>query len=277
MRLATIRTPEGTRAVRLDGEHHVDLGFSDVDALLAHSDWRQLAARSGGATTPASEDDFAPVVVAPTKILCVGHNYSNHIREMGRDMPSYPTLFAKFADTLLGAHDDIVKPPETDALDWEVELAVVIGSPVRRATEEQAETAIAGFTVTNDISMRDWQFRTVEWTQGKTWDSSTPLGPYLVTPDELDGGVRPDLTVRTVVDDSVMQEDRTGTLLFDPVNLVQYVSTVIRLNPGDVIATGTPAGVGHARDPKVYLLGGETVRTEIGGLGVCVNRIVKNS
>jgi len=277
MRLATIRTTDGTTAVRRDGDEHVDLGFADVGALLAHPDWRQLAAASNGPRTVASAADFAPVVVQPSKILCVGHNYSNHIREMGRDMPSYPTLFAKFADSLLGAYDDIAKPPETDALDWEVELTVVIGAPVRRATEEQAAAAIAGFTVMNDVSMRDWQFRTVEWTQGKTWDSSTPLGPYLVTPDELDGGVRPDLTVRTVVDDAVMQEDRTGTLLFDPVNLVQYVSTVIRLNPGDVIATGTPAGVGHARDPKIYLLGGETVRAEIDGLGACVNRIVKNS
>ena len=277
MRLATVRTTNGTRAVRLDGEHHVDLGFSDVGALLAHPDWRHRAAASDGARTPASDADFGPVVVRPTKILCVGHNYSNHIREMGREMPSFPTLFAKFAESLLGAYDDIVKPPETDALDWEVELAVVIGTPVRRATEEQAEAAIAGFTVMNDISMRDWQFRTVEWTQGKTWDSSTPLGPYLVTPDELDGGVRPDLTVRTIVDDAVMQEDRTGTLLFDPVHLVQYVSTVIRLNPGDVIATGTPAGVGHAREPKIYLLGGETVRTEIDGLGACRNRVVKDT
>jgi len=277
MRLATIRTTDGTTAVRRDGDEHVDLGFADVGALLAHPDWRKLAAASDGPRTVASAADFAPVVVQPSKILCVGHNYSNHIREMGRDMPSYPTLFAKFADSLLGAYDDIAKPPETDALDWEVELTVVIGAPVRRATEEQAAAAIAGFTVMNDVSMRDWQFRTVEWTQGKTWDSSTPLGPYLVTPDELDGGVRPDLTVRTVVDDAVMQEDRTGTLLFDPVNLVQYVSTVIRLNPGDVIATGTPAGVGHARDPKVYLLGGETVRAEIDGLGACVNRIVKDS
>lgn len=277
MRLATIRTATGTTAVRRDGDFHVDLGFADVGALLAQPDWHGLAMSSPGSRTPASGADYAPVVLQPTKILCVGHNYSNHIREMGRDMPTYPTLFAKFADSLVGAHDDIVKPSETDALDWEVELTVVIGAPVRRATEQDAEAAIAGFTVMNDISMRDWQFRTVEWTQGKTWDSSTPLGPYLVTPDELDGTVRPDLTVRTVVDDVVMQQDRTGTLLFDPVHLVQYVSTVIRLNPGDVIATGTPAGVGHARDPKVYLVGGETVRAEIDGVGACVNRIVKNS
>ncbi|MEU9546581.1 fumarylacetoacetate hydrolase family protein [Streptomyces mirabilis] len=274
MRLATVRTPEGTRAVRLEGDKHVALGFPDVGALLAHPDWARVAAQANGESHPVLGADFAPVIPHPSKVVCVGHNYSNHIREMGREMPTFPTLFPKFADSLLGAHDDIVKPPETDALDWEVELAVVIGSPVRRATEEQAVAAIAGFTVMNDISMRDWQFRTVEWTQGKIWDSSTPLGPYLVTTDELDGGERPDVTVRTVVDGAVMQEDRTGTLLFDPVHLVRYVSTVIRLNPGDLIATGTPAGVGHARNPKTYLVGGETVVSEILGVGTCRNRVV---
>jgi acylpyruvate hydrolase len=275
VRLATVRTSNGTEAVRLEGEQHVRLGFADVGDLLSQADWRRLAAGTDGDVAPAANADFAPLVARPSKILCVGHNYTNHIREMGRELPSYPTLFAKFADSLIGAHDDIAKPPETEALDWEVELTIVIGAPVRRATEEQARAAIAGFTVMNDISMRDWQFRTVEWTQGKTWDTSTPLGPYLVTPDELDGGVQPDLTVRTVVDGTVMQEDRTGTLLFDPVHLVRYISTLVRLNPGDVIATGTPAGVGHARDPKLYLLGGETVVTEIDDLGACRNRVVK--
>jgi acylpyruvate hydrolase len=153
---------------------------------------------------------------------------------------------------------------------------VVVGTPVRRATEAEAADAIAGFTVMNDVSVRDWQFRTIEWTQGKIWDSSTPVGPYVVTPDEV-GGVRPALEVETLVDGQVMQHDDTGTLLFDPVRLVQYVSTVIRLNPGDLIATGTPAGVGHARDPKVYLVGGETVVTRIAGLGACTNKVVNAS
>jgi acylpyruvate hydrolase len=212
----------------------------------------------------------------PSKVICVGHNYSGHIKEMGRELPAYPTLFTKFADSLIGANDDIVKPAETDALDWEVELVVVVGSEVRRANDAQAKAAIAGFTVMNDVSVRDWQFRTIEWTQGKIWDSSTPIGPYLVTADEV-GGVRPALHVRTTVDGQVMQSDDTGTLLFDPVDLVKYVSTIITLRPGDLIATGTPAGVGHARDPKVYLVGGETVVTEIERLGACTNRVVKDS
>ncbi|MEU5509853.1 fumarylacetoacetate hydrolase family protein [Streptomyces fungicidicus] len=273
MKLATLRTADGTRAVRLDGEVLVDLGHADLGELFARADWRAKAAAASGTTYPVEGAEFAPVVPNPSKVVCVGHNYTNHIKEMGRELPSHPTLFPKFADTLLGANDDIVKPAETEALDWEVELAVVIGAQVRRADEQQAADAIAGFTVMNDISVRDWQFRTIEWTQGKIWEASTPVGPYVVTPDEV-GGVRPALEVRTVVDGQVMQQDDTGTLLFDPVFLVQYISTVITLRPGDIIATGTPAGVGNARDPKVFLLPGQTVSTEIAGLGACTNKVV---
>ncbi|WP_129842883.1 fumarylacetoacetate hydrolase family protein [Streptomyces sp. RFCAC02] len=274
MKLATLRTAGGTRAVRLDGDVLVDLGYADLGELFADDDWRATAAAATGATHPADGADLAPVVPNPSKIICVGHNYTDHIKEMGRELPDHPTLFPKFADTLLGARDDIVKPAETDALDWEVELALVIGSAVRRADERQAADAIAGFTVMNDISARDWQFRTIEWTQGKIWEASTPVGPYVVTPDEV-GGVRPSLGVTTLVDGQVMQQDDTGTLLFDPVFLVRYISTVITLRPGDIIATGTPAGVGNARDPKVFLRPGSTVVTEITGLGACVNRVVE--
>ncbi|MFF9571596.1 fumarylacetoacetate hydrolase family protein [Streptomyces sp. NPDC014685] len=273
MKLATLRTTTGTRAVRLDGEVHVDLGYADLGELFARDDWQAEAAAATGPTYPVSGADFAPVVPNPSKVVCVGHNYTNHIKEMGRDLPAHPTLFPKFADTLIGAHDDIVKPAETDALDWEVELALVIGRQVRRADEQRAADAIAGFTVMNDISARDWQFRTIEWTQGKIWEATTPVGPYVVTPDEV-GGVRPALEVRTVVDGQVMQQDDTGTLLFDPVFLVQYISTVITLRPGDIIATGTPAGVGNARDPKVFLVPGQRVVTEITGLGSCTNEVV---
>ncbi|MFE7231904.1 fumarylacetoacetate hydrolase family protein [Streptomyces sp. NPDC002405] len=273
MKLATIRTADGTRAVRRDGDLLVDLGYADLGELFAEADWQSKAAAASGTTHPVEGADFAPVVPNPSKVVCVGHNYTNHIKEMGRELPDYPTLFPKFADTLLGAGDDIVKPAETEAFDWEVELAVVIGKQVRRADEQQAADAIAGFTVMNDISVRDWQFRTIEWTQGKIWEASTPVGPYVVTPDEV-GGVRPSLEVKTVVDGQVMQQDDTGTLLFDPVFLVQYISTVITLRPGDIIATGTPAGVGNARDPKVFLLPGQTVVTEIAGLGACTNKVV---
>ncbi|MET7541428.1 fumarylacetoacetate hydrolase family protein [Streptomyces sp. NPDC005507] len=274
MKLATLRTSGTTRAVRLDGDTLVDLGFRDVGTLLQQDTWQELGA-AAGATYPVAGADFAPVVPAPSKVVCVGLNYRNHIQEMGRDLPEHPTLFAKFGDCLIGASDDIVRPDETAKFDWEVELAVVVGQSVRRARGAEAEAAIAGFTVLNDITCRDWQFRTREWLQGKMWDSSTPVGPYLVTPDELPGGVRPALDVTLTVDGETMQSDTTGDLLFDPVALVEYVSTVIRLNPGDIIATGTPGGVGHARKPERYLLGGETVVTEIQGIGRLENRVVK--
>ncbi|WP_030460918.1 fumarylacetoacetate hydrolase family protein [Kitasatospora sp. NRRL B-11411] len=276
MKLATLRTGGTTRAVRLDGDTLTDLGYPDLGALLAEDDWAGIAAAATGATHPLAGAEFAPVVPRPSKVVCVGLNYRNHIQEMGRDLPEHPTLFAKFADSLIGAGDDILRPAETAELDWEVELAVVIGKSARRARGEQAEAAIAGFTVLNDITCRDWQFRTREWLQGKTWDSTTPVGPYLVTPDELPGGVRPALDVTLTVDGETMQSDNTGDLLFDPVALVEYVSTVIRLHPGDLIATGTPGGVGHARKPARYLSGGERVVTEIQGLGRLENRVVRD-
>ncbi|WP_089104398.1 fumarylacetoacetate hydrolase family protein [Streptomyces hyaluromycini] len=295
MKLATLRTGATTRAVRLDGESGesggsgepggtggtggvlVDLGLPDVGAVLRQDGWREFAATATGPAYPLAGADFAPVVPAPSKVVCVGLNYRNHIQEMGRDLPEHPTLFAKFADCLIGAGDDIVRPEETGQFDWEAELAVVVGRTVRRARGAEAAAAIAGFTVLNDITCRDWQFRTREWLQGKAWDSSTPVGPYLVTPDELPGGVRPVLDIRLAVDGEVMQSDSTGDLLFDPVALVEYVSTMVRLNPGDLIATGTPGGVGQAREPQRFLLGGETVVTEIAGIGRLVNRVVRET
>jgi acylpyruvate hydrolase len=277
VRLATIRTGNTTRAVRVDGDTLVDLGAPDLGELLSRDGWAEqarAAVASGTTTYPAAGAAYAPLVPRPSKVVCVGLNYRAHIQEMGRDLPEFPTLFAKFADTLAGANDDIVKPPETGKWDWEAELAVVIGAPVRRATGEQAEAAIAGFTVLNDVTARDWQFRTKEWLQGKIWDSSTPVGPFLVTPDELPGGVRPALGLKLVVDGETMQSANTSDLLFDPVALVEYISAIIRLNPGDIIATGTPGGVGQARTPPRFLIGGETVTAQIDGLSATVNKIV---
>lgn len=278
MRLATVRTSDGsTRAVRVeadgDAEVFVDLGLPDVGALLAQADWKERAA-AGGDRVEVGDAAYAPVVPRPGKIVCVGLNYRTHILEMGRDLPEHPTLFSKFAESLVGAHDDVLRPAETDQLDWECELAAIIGSRVRRARGADAEAAIAGFATLNDVTCRDWQNRTKEWLQGKTWEASTPLGPWLVTPDELEGGVRPVLDITTVLDGETMQQDSTGDLLFDPVALVEYISTIITLAPGDVIATGTPGGVGHARGPARYISAGQTLETEVAGLGRCVNRVV---
>ncbi|MFF9808206.1 fumarylacetoacetate hydrolase family protein [Streptomyces coeruleorubidus] len=273
MKLATIRLGDRTTAVRVEGDTLVDLGLPDVGAVLASAGGLEAAATADGRRYAGAEAEFAPLVPRPTKVVCVGLNYQKHIKEMGRDLPEYPTLFSKFADTLVGALDDVRRPVETEQFDWEAELAVVVGHQVRRADEAQAVAAIAGFTVLNDVTCRDWQFRTREWLQGKNWDATTPVGPFLVTPDEV-GGPRPALDIRCEVNGQVMQQDNTGDLLFDPVHLVRYVSTMIRLNPGDIIATGTPGGVGHAREPQVYLQEGDTIVTEIEGLGRLENRVV---
>lgn len=267
MKLATVRTGDATRAARLTSGGYVLLDTPDVGALLAREDWADEAASAGGEPRAVDASDLAPVVPRPGKVLCVGLNYRNHILEMGRDLPEHPTLFAKFAEALIGAGDDIQLAPESSAVDWEAELTVVIGRTVRRASEQEASRAIAGFTIMNDVTMRDWQFRTKEWLQGKTFEGTTPLGPVMVTPDELPGGVRPAVALTCRVDGEVMQKAETSDLVFDPVDLVRYASTVLTLRPGDVIATGTPGGVGHARKPPRYLSDGMTVVTEIGGIG----------
>lgn len=272
MRLATIRTAGGTRAVRIDGDQAVETGHADVGELLASPHWRERAA-AGGRRHAAASLDLAPVVPRPGKVICVGLNYRTHIREMGRELPRYPTLFAKFADALTGPRDPIWLAAESSAADWEAELAVIIGSAVRRAGEAQAAAAIAGFCVLNDVTMRDWQYRTTQWLQGKTFEATTPIGPVLVTPGELPGGVRPALPLTAAVDGETVQKADTSDLVFDPVTLVRYISTIMTLRPGDVIATGTPGGVGHARKPPRYLAAGMTLTTQIEGIGRLENKV----
>lgn len=271
MRLATVRTAAGTRAARVEGAQVVELVVPDVGVLLA-SGVDPADATAAGSVHEVDQVDFAPVVPRPDKVLCLGLNYRAHIAEMGHAPPEHPTVFAKFAVALVGARDDIWLPRESEQVDWEAELGIVIGRAVRRASAAEARAAIAGFTVVNDVSMRDWQYRTPQWDQGKTWEHATPIGPWLVTPDEVDGAA--DLRITCAVDGETVQDGRTADLLFDPVTTVQYLSTVCTLVPGDVISTGTPAGVGHGRTPPVYLRAGQTVRTEIEGIGALVNRCV---
>lgn len=244
-------------------------GAGDVGALLHDPMWRTRTLAANGPRHPVASADFAPLVVKPDKVFCVGLNYRSHIEEMGNAVPEFPTLFAKFTGALIGANDSIAIPAESEKVDWEVELGVVIGQTVRRATAAQARAAIAGYTVVNDISMRDWQRRTVEFLQGKTFEHSTPVGPYLLV-DDPDAPV-PTFDLRCSVDGVVKQSSNTSDLVFDPVALVQYCSTIITLRPGDVIATGTPGGVGAARTPPEFLRPGAVVLTEIDGIGACRN------
>ena len=273
MRLATIRTPSGTRAVRLDAECAVETGHSDVGVLLANPDWRDTASRASGASHELADLDYAPVVPRPGKVICVGVNYKAHIKEMGRETPSHPTLFAKYAEALIGANDDIVIPSISDAVDWEAELAVIVGSPLRNVDAQGAEEGIAGYSVLNDVSMRDWQFRTLQWLQGKTFEGSTPFGPALVTADEA--GFGSDLAC--YVDDEIVQSAVTSDMVFGPVEALSYISQFITLKPGDVVSLGTPGGVGHARKPPRYLQPGQTLRTVIDGIGECRNLCVKEA
>lgn len=266
MRLATVRTDTGTHAVRVEDDRHVDLGVTDVSALLELPDWEERA-RAGGESTDAGDAELALLLPRPGKVLCVGLNYANHIREMGRELPRFPTLFAKYPEALVGPYDPIELAPESDAVDWEAELGFVVGRRVRRASEEEAAAAIAGFTVVNDVTMRDWQYRTPQWLQGKTFEATSPVGPVLVTPDELPGGVRPAVAMRCEVDGETVQETTSDDLVFDPVALVRYISTILTLQPGDLVVTGTPGGVGHARKPPRYLQPGSRLVTEIDGIG----------
>ncbi|KRE63800.1 2-keto-4-pentenoate hydratase [Arthrobacter sp. Soil736] len=275
MRLLTLRTPNGTTtAVRQDGDTLTEIGgFADVGELLKDASWEATAKAAAGATHPLAGADLAAVVPAPGKIICVGHNYRNHIKEMGREIPEFPTLFAKYQESLIGPNDNLALPQESDTVDWEAELAVVIGKKGRRISEADAPAHIAGYAVLNDISMRDYQFRTIQWLQGKTWEKSTPFGPALVTKDEFSAG--PMMT--SAVNGEIQQQTPTGDLVFTPEFLVSYISTIITLNPGDVIATGTPGGVGHAQDPKRYLQEGQLLVTTIEGLGQLKNRVVKEA
>lgn len=268
MRLATIGTTTGTSAARIEGDRAIPLCFADVGSLLA-SGGSAASAEQSEEAVPLADATVLPVVTAPAKILCVGLNFRTHILEMGREIPEYPTIFAKFSDTLIGAVDDLVLPSTSTQVDWEAELAVIIGRSVRRANPDEARAAIAGYTVANDVSMRDWQWRTTQWLQGKAFDKSTPLGPVMVTPDEIDHAAR--LELGCDVDGVEMQRSNTSDLVFSPEATVAYISQFTTLRAGDVVLMGTPGGVGSARDPKIFLQPGQVLRTTIDGIGECLN------
>jgi acylpyruvate hydrolase len=267
MRLATVRIDAGTQAARVEDEELALLPFEDVGAALAAGVDLDSTGADGRITLASA--DLAPVVTRPEKIFCVGLNYAAHAKEAGLEVPSYPPLFAKFARSLIGPNDDLVLPENSDKVDWEVELGVVIGRATRHVTAEEALSYVGGYTVVNDVSMRDWQRRTSQFLQGKTFESSSPVGPWLVTPDEI-----PDpqeLTLRCKVDGEVMQETSTSDMVFSVAELVSYISAIITLVPGDLIATGTPSGVGGARRPQVFLTDGSVMVSEIDGLGAMCN------
>jgi 2-keto-4-pentenoate hydratase/2-oxohepta-3-ene-1,7-dioic acid hydratase in catechol pathway len=211
----------------------------------------------------------------PRKFLAIGLNYADHIEESGQEVTQYPVFFNKQVTCVVGPDDDVHMPRVSNLLDYEGELAVVIGTRCRHVPEDRAHEVIAGYTITNDVSVRDWQLRTPTWTMGKSFDTHGPLGPWLVTADEL--GDPHDLALRTFVNDECRQHVNTGAMIFNCFQQVAHLSEAFTLEPGDVIATGTPAGIGAARQPfpEGLLKIGDLVRIEIDGIGVLSNTIVE--
>jgi len=269
MKLATIRLEGRTAAVRIDGDAAIELGAPNLTQFLNQPDWRSAASTADGQRHDLDDLEYETLVPRPDKVVCVGLNYRAHILEMGRDLPTHPTLFAKYSGALIGAFDNVQIPLGAEQIDWEAELGVVIGAEVRHADLDQAAAAIAGYTVVNDVTDRDLQNRTKQWLQGKTLERSTPVGPWLVVDEGVPG------SVSSVVDGDVVQHADTADLVFGPAELVSYISGIITLLPGDLIATGTPGGVGHASKPPRYLIEGSQLVTRIEGVGEQRNTCVK--
>ncbi|MDH3433488.1 MAG: fumarylacetoacetate hydrolase family protein, partial [Gammaproteobacteria bacterium] len=216
--------------------------------------------------------DFLPCVVNPNKILCIGINYRKHVLEMGRELPEYPWVFTRFADSFVGHGANMLRPAALSRnFDFEGELAVIIGSAAHRVAAADALDHVAGYTCLNDGSIRDYQRHSSQFTAGKNFLKSGSIGPWLVTPDELGDASKLDLETR--LNGEVMQSSPTSDLIFDIPALIEYCSAFTRLEPGDIIATGTPGGVGAARTPPVWMQPGDTIEVSISGIGVLRNTI----
>ena len=211
-------------------------------------------------------------VLHPSKVICLGLNYRAHAAEAGMAVPEYPVLFHKVAGSLIGHNQPIVVPRISSKIDYEGELAIIIGRRGKYIAEDEALSHVAGYTVANDVSARDLQFRTSQWTTGKMLDTFGPLGPALVTRDEV---VDPNaLSIKTTLNGQVMQDGNTVDMIFRVPFIVSYISEIVTLEPGDVILTGTPPGIGNTRMPQVFMKPGDTITVEIEGLGKLTNPVV---
>ena len=280
MRLATLATPQGARLHVRARSGYVDAAEATGDPRLSSLQYvleaglpamdalRPLQDSDG---SPVAEADFAPAVPAPPRILCLGLNYSEHALEGGRAVPTWPDAFVRGVDSVLGPYDDLVKPALTSRFDYEAELGIVIGSGGRYIRAEDALDAIAGFVVLNDASCRDWQRAATQWTAGKNFVGSMPIGPEVVTTDEVDVS---DLAISSTLNGTVMQSARTSQMLVSVPAAVEFFSSFTHLAPGDVIATGTPGGVGFARTPPVWMEPGDLIEITVEKVGTIRNRIV---
>jgi 2-keto-4-pentenoate hydratase/2-oxohepta-3-ene-1,7-dioic acid hydratase in catechol pathway len=216
--------------------------------------------------------EYLPPLATPRKIICVGLNYRDHSAEAGFKQPDYPTLFTRYPTSLVGHRQPILHPAVSDTLDYEGELVAVIGRGGKNISHAQALSHVMGYSIFNDGSVREYQFKTPQWTMGKNFDASGACGPYLVTADELPAGAA-GLKIQTRLNGAVVQQDNTGNLVFDLPTLISTISAAITLEPGDLIVTGTPSGVGFAREPKLYMRPGDVCEVEIEGIGVLSNPI----
>jgi 2-keto-4-pentenoate hydratase/2-oxohepta-3-ene-1,7-dioic acid hydratase in catechol pathway len=247
--------------------------FPDLASVLRASALPELqeVLRTRADRVPASATVPLPVLPTPGKIICVGLNYKTHVAETKRDDSKYPSLFVRFTDTLAANGATVYRPSFSERFDWEGELAVVIGKAARNVSQAQAFEHVAGYACFNDVTVRDWQRHTHQWTPGKNFPGTGPLGPWLVTRDEV-----PDvtaLTLETRLNGQMVQRASVGDLIFTIPVLVEYISRFTPLSPGDVIATGTPGGVGDRREPPLYMKDGDVVEVEITGLGTLRNTI----
>lgn len=280
MRFATIRTSKGLRLHVRGREGYVDLAevsgndaLVSIDGLAAGGDAALDAARSASAETGQEFDRaaFAASTPNPPRILCLGVNYADHAIEGGRAVPTWPESFVRGAGSVIGAYDDLVRPTLTDRFDFEAELAIVIGRGGRYIKAENALDAILGYSVMNDGSARDWQRAATQWTPGKNFEGTMPIGPEVVTVDEVDVT---DLAISSVLNGETMQSARTSDMIVSVVRTIEYFSSFTTLRPGDVIATGTPGGVGFARTPPVWLTPGDLIEVTVEGIGTISNRVV---
>jgi 2-keto-4-pentenoate hydratase/2-oxohepta-3-ene-1,7-dioic acid hydratase in catechol pathway len=268
----------GTRSYGiLENDRVLDVGsrlasrYADLRSVLDAGALQELptARQQGVPTLRVDEVKFEPVIPNPEKILCVGLNYISHRTETKRPETKFPSIFTRFADTQVGHEAPVLRPSFSTAFDYEGELAVVIGRGGRHISEQDVSAHIAGYSCYNDVSVRDWQRHTAQWTPGKNFPSTGAFGPSLVTPDEI-----PDLgalTLTTRLNGKVMQEAPISDLIFSVPVIVSYISKFTPLYPGDVIATGTPGGVGDRRDPPVYMKDGDIVEVEIDRIGILRN------
>ncbi|HXG05510.1 MAG TPA: fumarylacetoacetate hydrolase family protein [Candidatus Binatia bacterium] len=253
--IAAALVPDSTRAF-LEG------GSASQEAVASITEW---------VTVPRTAARLHAPIADPGKFICIGLNYRDHAEEAGQPIPKEPPIFPKWANAILDPGEPILRPRGSTQLDWEVELGVVVGRPARFVPREQALDYVWGYTIINDVSARDFQFITSQWAAGKIGDTMAPVGPYLADRSEI-----PDphvLDLRLWVNGTLMQNGNTRTFIFDVRYLISYLSGLMTLQPGDLIATGTPPGVGFARKPPVFLQPGDTCRLEITGLGTLENPV----